>query len=113
MSGKYLNRRPSTSSVGTPSCVTVTHPFHPLRGQKLELVHVPRKANSKLSVRHPEGRCFRIPRDWTDFEIQQDEQSPAPLDRLLDINGLRAVAGIISNLKTEIPPPEGGGEGDA
>jgi hypothetical protein len=87
--------------VGTPSCVTITHPFHPLRGQKLELAHVPRKANSKLSVRHPEGRCFSIPREWTDFEAQQDDQAPAPPDRPLDIKGLLEIAGIIGSIKTE------------
>jgi hypothetical protein len=93
--------------------VTVTHPFHPLLGKKLELVHRPRKPNSRLRVRGPEGKTFYIPRDWTDLEAQQGRPPQAAPDRLLDINGLRTVASIISNLKTEIPPPPEGGESDA
>lgn len=101
MTTKYLKGGQTTSLMGTPSTVTVTHPFHPLRGQKLELVKVPRKANSKLTVRHPEGRAFRIPRDWTDLETQQAKPSQAPPDRLLDINGLCTLAKIISNIKAQ------------
>lgn len=98
--------------MGPPSSVTVTHPFHPLRGKKLELVHRPRKPNSKLRVRGPEGKTFHIPRDWTDFEAQQGRPPQAAPYRLLDIRGLRAVAAVVSSIKAEISTPEGEGGTD-
>jgi hypothetical protein len=87
--------------MGAPSSVTITHPFHPLCGHKLELAHVPRKANTKLLVRHPEGKYFRIPRDWTDFETPQEEHTEALDAHFLDIKGLRAVAKIIRDIGAE------------
>ena len=90
--------------MGPPSFVTIIHPYHPLRGQKLELVKVPRKANSKLTVRHPEGRSFHIPRDWTDLEAQQSEPPVVPPDRFLDINGLCTLAKIIGSIKAQATP---------
>ncbi len=95
--------------VGLPS-VIVTHPFHPLRGEKLALVHRPRKPHSRLKVRGPEGKTFYIPRDWTDYEAQQGRPPQAAPDRLLDIRGLRAVAAVISSIKAEssLPKVKGG-----
>jgi hypothetical protein len=101
MSTKYLQGPQTTSSVETPLFVTVTHPYHPLRGQKLELVQIPRRVNSELLVRHPEGRSFRIPRDWTDYNAPQAEQTEASPTHLLDIKGLRELAKIISNIDSE------------
>jgi uncharacterized protein DUF5372 len=106
MSGKYLDGREPTPKVGPPSSVTVTHPFHPLHGKKVELVHHPRKPTSKLRVKGPEGKTFYIPRDWTDFEAQQGRPPQAAPDRLLDIRGLRAVAAVISSIKAESSSPE-------
>lgn len=91
----------SASLIRPPSSVTITHPYHPLHGQKLELVCVPKNVNSKLLVRHPTGRSFRIPRDWTDFENPQVKQPQAAYSPLLDISGLRAAARIISTMKNE------------
>ncbi len=108
MSGKYLSSRQTTFTLGVPTFVTVTHPYHPLLGQKLELVRVMRRANSKLLVRHPDGRSFRMPIDWTDFKASQVQPPQAPVAQLLDISGLLRVAGIVGNIKTETPPPETG-----
>lgn len=101
MSGKYLSHRQTTHFLGPPSTVTITHPHHPLHGQKLELVRVLRGATSKLFVRHPDGRCFRIPRDWTDFEAPQVEQTEAPHAHPLDIKALRSVAKIVGSISSE------------
>ena len=101
MSTKYLQDEQTTSLVETPSFVTVTHPYHPLRGQKLELANVPRRVNSELMVRHPEGRCFRIPREWTDYNTPKADQSEESPAHSLDIKGLREIAKIISNIDSE------------
>lgn len=111
MNSKYLSSRQTTPTVGSPSFVTVTHPYHPLRGQTLEVVRVPQKVNSRLLVRHPDGSTFPIPRDWTDFEASRVEQTEAPSAHLLDIKGLRAIAKIIGNTGTESSVPEKGERG--
>lgn len=107
----YLNGRQTTTQVGLPS-VTVTHPFHPLRGKKLVLVNRRRKPNSRLRVRGPEGKTFYILRDWTDFEAQQGRLPQAAPDRLLHIRGLRAAAAVISSIKAESYSREGKGGKD-
>lgn len=101
MSDKYLSDRQTTTSLGYPSVVTITHPYHPLLGQILEVVRVQRKDKSRLLVRHPEGRLYSIPRDWTDFDTLQVEQTEATDAHLLDINGLCTIAKIISNINAE------------
>lgn len=113
MSGKYLSSAKTTSKVGLPTFITVTHPHHPLRGQQLELVRVLQGVDSKLFVRHPEGRCFRIPRDWTDFEDRQAAHPVAPPERLLDISGLREVTVIISSIQNESSSSQTDGENDS
>jgi hypothetical protein len=90
----------------TPSFVTITHPYHPLHGHKLELMMVPRKANSKLVVRHPEGKSLRIPRDWTDYNAPQAEQTETAPPHLLDIKGLREIAKFMNNLDSENLRPD-------
>jgi uncharacterized protein DUF5372 len=97
--------------VGAPSSVTITHPHHPLRGQTLELVRPPRRPNSKLTLRHPEGRKVSVPRDWTDYEARQQGEPPltTPLEQLLDVRGLHELAGMVRFLKAEISSPEGDG----
>jgi hypothetical protein len=87
--------------VELPSSVTITQPHHPLQGHKLEVVSAPRRANSKILVRLPEGKCIRVPRDWTDFEAQQSRHTEAPVAHLLDIKGLLKAAKIISSIKAE------------
>ena len=106
MSGKYLYSRQNTPQRGYPSFVTITHLYHPLMGQKLELVRVPRTARSRLLVRHPEGRCFHIPREWTDFEAPEAKQTEASDVHLLEINGLCALAEIVEDIITESSTPE-------
>jgi hypothetical protein len=86
----------------------ITHPYHPLRGQKLELINVPRRVNSKLMLRHPDGRNIRIPRDWTDYNTPQAEQRKASHAHLLDIKGLREIARFISNINSENSEPDKG-----
>ena len=108
MSTKYPNRRQTTSSMGTPSYVTITHPYHPLRGQKLELINVQRRVTPELMVRHPDGRSIRIPRDWTDYNAPQAGQTKAPPAHLLDIKGLREIARFISNINSENLEPDKG-----
>src|SRR6266699_3428665 len=46
----------------------VTHPFHPLRGQRFVVLKVRRVAGVEtLSLRHYDLGSFAMPREWTDW----------------------------------------------
>jgi hypothetical protein len=47
--------------------VTITHPFHPLRGERLKVLSS-KSFNSRdiLSLQNLSGRIVSIPREWTD-----------------------------------------------
>ena len=54
----------------------ITHPFHPLRGQSFlisKMVNI--SGIETIFIRHPNGRNFAVPREWTD----QAEPSPPKL----------------------------------
>jgi hypothetical protein len=103
MSDKYLSTRHQASLIGTTtiSAVTITHPFHPLHGQKLEVIKVLRGENSKIVVRLPNGKHSRMLREWTDYDASKVNQTSADHPCLLDIKGLREVVQIINNIKPE------------
>lgn len=103
MSDKYLSTRHQALSIGTTttSVVTVTHPFHPLHGKKLEIVKAPHAKGSKIVVRLPDGKHCRMPREWTDYDAAKADQASSNHSCLLDVKGLREVAQIINSIKTE------------
>jgi len=50
--------------------VTITHPFHPLRGQCLEVLKTRRVAGiDTLILRHPELGSYTVPQEWTDYQL--------------------------------------------
>jgi hypothetical protein len=45
----------------------ITHPFHPLRGQRFAVLKVRRVYGvATLSMRHAELGSFAVPQEWTD-----------------------------------------------
>ena len=47
--------------------MTITHPFHPLHGQRLEVLNTRRVGGEDvLILRRPTGGTFPVPREWTD-----------------------------------------------
>jgi Family of unknown function (DUF5372) len=56
---------------------TITHPFNPYRGQRLEVLKTRRVSGVEtLILRHPERGSFAVPREWTDW----GEPSPYHVD---------------------------------
>jgi hypothetical protein len=93
MNTGYLSSQQNASAMGAERThVTITHPHHPLNGQKCELIKVRRGPNPVLVVKMPDGNEARLPRDWTDYDM-----STAP-DSLLPIEGLRELIKIIGQL---------------
>jgi hypothetical protein len=57
---------------------TITHPFHPFRGQKFQVLQIKKIAEKEiLSLKTKEGP-FAMERDWTDMA------DPNPYDGLAD-----------------------------
>ncbi|TQC45819.1 hypothetical protein EEB14_29370 [Rhodococcus sp. WS4] len=65
--------------------VTVTHPFHPLNGQRLEVLYVKRRAGDTVFVcSGGVGGQMTVPRSWTDRgEPPQEHRLSA--ERLADL----------------------------
>ncbi len=88
--------------------MTVTHPFHPLRGQLVEVVRIRSGADPDLIVRHPDGLHAAIAVDWTNYAALPDlDPQPIP-PHLLDFDGLWQAAELIEHIQREgrIPGPE-------
>jgi hypothetical protein len=50
----------------------ITHPFHPLRGQRFEVLKSRRVAGiDTLILRHPERGSYTVARDWTDWDLPE------------------------------------------
>jgi len=79
--------------------VTVSHPHHPLRGQRVEVVHVRRGADPDLIVRLPDGRHAAISQSWTTEPHRTVVEGPAAAAPLLATDGLRELAALVARLR--------------
>ena len=80
----------------------ITHPFHPLRGQRFIVLKVRKVSGVEiLSLRHTEMGSFAIPRDWTDWGPPGTSVEPIIGQRslLVDTFGLLALAELVGSLK--------------
>jgi hypothetical protein len=71
--------------------VTITHPHHPLRGQRVEIVRLRRGHDPDLIVVLPDGRHAAIALSSTDFAPPPESSPPVAAEHLLDLDGLRRV----------------------
>jgi hypothetical protein len=97
MNRGWLSSQHNASAVGAePTHITITHPHHPLNGQKLELISVRRGPNSVLLVKMLNGVRARLPRDWTDYGCSSLDEASTDPAQFLSIEGLRKIIKIIS-----------------
>jgi len=76
--------------------VEVTHPFHPLRGQKFAVLKLKTISGvATLSVRHEDLGSFAIPADWTDWSVSN---TPPSQSLMIDAFGLAELAAIVESL---------------
>jgi Family of unknown function (DUF5372) len=77
--------------------VEITHPFHPLRGQKFAVLKLRTVSGvATLSVRHPDLGSFAIPEDWTDWSVANS--TPSAQSLMIDAFGLAELAVIVESL---------------
>src|SRR6516165_12645653 len=67
-----------TTSISHPSLeyVTITHPHHPLRGQRCEVVFIRRGIDPDLILRLADGTHAAIAMSWTDAGEGQALSAP-------------------------------------
>jgi len=71
----------------------ITHPFHPLRGQRFVVLKIRRVSGiATLSLRHADLGSFAIPEEWTDFGPPL-ESAGTPL--IIDAFGLCELAMLV------------------
>ena len=78
---------------------TITHPFHPLRGQKFKILALKRYSEDILSLQGSLQGTFGIPREWTDQADINPLQSLSEHPPILSFTHLQQLADLISTLK--------------
>src|SRR5271155_1235020 len=76
----------------------VTHPFHPLRGQRFVVLKVRHVSGIEtLSLRHADLGSFAMPREWTDWAPPGGQASSGAVSLLVDAFGLVALAELLAS----------------
>jgi Family of unknown function (DUF5372) len=83
--------------------VTITHPHHPLYGQRCEVIRIRRGVDPDLILRLPDGSHAAIAMSWTDYGEEQGHPTPPSGPDLprLDLQGLRQLVHLLDQLRQE------------
>jgi Family of unknown function (DUF5372) len=81
--------------------VTVTHPHHPLNGQRVAVVRVRRGVVPDLIVRTRDGLHFALAMDWTDYRAPSTTTPALPAPPLLAVDGLRQLAQYVAHVRAD------------
>jgi len=91
-------QRTTPSSLPPLGFVTITHPHHPLRGQRVEIVRIRRANDPDLIVVLPDGRHAAIALSSTDYTSSPESPPTVAAEHLLDLDGLRRVIQLLDRL---------------
>ena len=92
----------TTPSSQRPSqCVTITHPYHPLCGQQVEIVRIHRGPDPDIVVQFPNGLRAVIAMSWTDYATPPGFDPPPTPPHLLDFDGLYQVVQLIDRIRQD------------
>src|SRR5947209_2708329 len=98
----------TTPSSQSPSgFVTITHPHHPLRGQKVEIIQLRRGLDPDFIVRLPDGHHAAIAMSGTDYASPPHGETPPRPDHFLDLDGLRQARLLLDRISREARPAAG------
>lgn len=101
----------TTPSSPPPSgFVTITHPHHPLRGQRVEIIRIRRGLDPDLIVKFPDGQHAAIALSSTDYLSAPETPSKPAAEHLLDLQGLRSVIQLIELIARRPHSESSGGD---
>ncbi len=80
--------------------MTITHPFHPWKGQQVKVIRIQRGADPDLMVQRPDGRHVMVAMSWTDY-ASSPHNEPHLSPPLLELEGLCQVVGLIEGMRRE------------
>jgi uncharacterized protein DUF5372 len=86
--------------------VTITHPFHPLRGQQVEVILIRRGRDPDLIIRLPDGLHAAVAMSSTDYASPPEGDLPSGPAHLLDFDGLRQMVQLIDHLHQTVRYPQ-------
>ena len=92
---------------GSVEWVTVTHPHHPLHGQRVQLIRVRRGPDPDLIIRMPDGYHGAIAASLTDYAGTPEADPSSTEPPLLSLEGLWQMAQFIEQHRHLHPLPEG------
>jgi len=78
--------------------VTITHPHHPLRGQRVAIIRVRRGADPDLIVRLPDGTHTALAMSSTDYAATPGAAPPEEPAHLLALDGLRQMVHLLASI---------------
>src|SRR5712692_9016991 len=105
----WLASSPHTTLFDKPSVewVTVTHPHHPLHGQRVQLIRVRRGPDPDLIIRMPDCYHGAIAASLTDYAGTPETDHSSTEPPLLSLEGLWQMAQFIEQQRQLHPLPEG------
>jgi Family of unknown function (DUF5372) len=103
-------QRTTPSSRPPSGFVTITHPHHPLRGQRVEIVRIRRGNDPDLIVVAPDGRHTAIALSSTDYDSSPEIPPTVTAEHLLDLDGLRRVIQLLDRLAQADPAASASGD---
>jgi len=85
--------------------VTITHPYHPLRGQQVKLVRIRQGVDPDLIVQLPDGTHAALAMSSTDYAGVPAEAPPSDPAPLLALDGLRQVVRLVERCRQRARVP--------
>jgi hypothetical protein len=76
------------------SSVTITHPFHPLAGQRLAVLFSSQRGGTRMLTCQAGSGRVTVAESWTD-------RGPTPARHRLAIEGLLALVGLVESLAAD------------
>jgi hypothetical protein len=91
-------KQTTISSQSPSGFVTITHPNHPLRGERVEIIRIRRGIDPDIIVRLPDGQHVAIAMSGTDYAAPGQSASTHSVLHLLDFKGLVQAAALIEQI---------------
>ena len=80
---------------------TITHPFHPLRQQRFEVLKTRRVSGVEtLILRHPELGSYAVAQEWTDWQLPDATTVSGTAARKLEPAMLLQLATLLAEVQT-------------